>query len=266
MIDRGKVDILGVGVNIIDYEGAVAQIVSAAESKRPFAVSALAVHGVMTGALDERHRYRLNRLDLVTPDGQPVRWAMRILHGEKLKDRVYGPTMTVRLCEAAANRGLSIYLYGSRQKVLDAWSANLRAKLPDLKIAGSEPSKFRRLTPEENDQMISRIKASGADIVFVGLGCPRQEVFAFENRDALSMPLIAVGAAFDFHAGSLSQAPPWMQDNGLEWVYRLYREPRRLWRRYLLLNPLYIWMVAMQKMVSRRPPALTETIELEHYG
>lgn len=248
MIDRGKVNIVGVDVNVIDYDGAVARVVAAAKAKQPYGVSALAVHGVMTGALDEEHRYRLNKLDLVTPDGQPVRWAMRLLHGEQLADRVYGPNMTLKICEAAAREGLSIYLYGSRQEVLDAWTSNLQKLYPALKLAGSEPSKFRQLTEDENCAMVERIKASGADITFVGLGCPRQEVFAYENKDALSMPLIAVGAAFDFHAGLLPQAPKWMQDRGLEWAFRLYQEPGRLWRRYFYLNPLYLWMVAKQKM------------------
>jgi N-acetylglucosaminyldiphosphoundecaprenol N-acetyl-beta-D-mannosaminyltransferase len=251
MIDRGKVDVVGVNIDVVDYEGAVARVIAAAKAKQSYGVSALAVHGVMTGALDPVHRYRLNRLDLVTPDGQPVRWAMNILHGEKLPDRVYGPTMTLKICEAAARERLSIYLYGSRQEVLDAWMVNLRRFYPDLKIAGSEPSRFRQLSAQENEEMTQRVKASGADMVFVGLGCPRQEVYAFENKDAFSMPLIAVGAAFDFHAGLLPQAPKWMQDRGLEWAFRLYQEPKRLWRRYLYLNPLYVWMIMRQKFGAR---------------
>ena len=259
MIDRGKVNVIGVNVNVVDYEAAVARVVSAAKARKPYGVSALAVHGVMTGALDAEHLYRLNRLDLVTPDGQPVRWAMRFLHGEALPDRVYGPNMTLFICEAAAREGLSIYLYGSRQEVLDAWTVNLRKMYPTLKIAGSEPSKFKKISEEENREMVERIKASGADITFVGLGCPRQEVYAFENKDALSMPLIAVGAAFDFHAGLLPQAPKWMQDRGLEWLFRLWHEPKRLWRRYAYLNPLFVWMVLKQK-ISPRSASVTETM------
>lgn len=248
MIDRGKVNIVGVDVNVVDYEAAVGRVIDAAKSKKPYGVSALAVHGVMTGALDAQHLYRLNRLDLVTPDGQPVRWAMKFLHGESLPDRVYGPNLTLYICEAAAREGLSIYLYGSRQEVLDAWTVNLHNLYPTLKIAGSEPSKFGRISEDENRAMVERIKATGADITFVGLGCPRQEVFAFENKDALSMPLIAVGAAFDFHAGLLAQAPKWMQDRGLEWAFRLWHEPKRLWRRYAYLNPLFVWMMLKQKL------------------
>jgi len=260
MIDCGKVDIIGVKVDVVDYEAAVDRIIRAAKSKKPYGVSALAVHGVMTGALDPDQRIRLNALELVTPDGQPVRWAMRFLHHYKLPDRVYGPNLTLKVCEAAAREGLSIYLYGSRQIVLDAWIRNLHKMYPNLKIAGTEPSKFKRLDQEENDEMLERIKASEADILFVGLGCPRQEVFVYENKERLSMPALAVGAAFDFHAGVLPQAPGWMQDTGLEWLFRLMQEPRRLWRRYLYLNPLYLWLVFKQKV----RPTYIENEDHEH--
>lgn len=245
MINRGKRDILGVGISVIDYKGALDAIVGAAEMRKPFSVSALAVHGVMTGALDPFQRYRLNRLDLATPDGQPVRWALRLLHGEKLPDRVYGPRLTEMLCEQAAERGLPVYLYGSTQATIDAWSANLRRKLPGLVIAGAEPSRFRKLTQAEDLELDARIKTSGAQLVFVGLGCPRQEIFVYEHAAALGCPVLAVGAAFDFQAG-VRQAPKWMQDCGLEWLFRLLREPRRLWRRYFLLNPLYCVLIAAQ--------------------
>lgn len=248
MIDRGKRSVLGVGISVVDYEGAVARIVDAAKVRRPLGVSALAVHGVMTGALDPVHKYRLNRLGLVTPDGQPVRWALRLLYGERLPDRVYGPNLTLRLCARAAEEGLSIYLYGSRPEVLEALSKNLNAQHPTLRIAGAEPSRFRTLTLEEDAELNARITVSGADIVLVGLGCPRQEVFAYEHAEALNCPVLAVGAAFDFHAGLLRQAPGWMQDKGLEWLFRLMMEPKRLWRRYLYLNPLFCLMVGAQKL------------------
>jgi N-acetylglucosaminyldiphosphoundecaprenol N-acetyl-beta-D-mannosaminyltransferase len=248
MIDRGKRDVLGVGVNVIDYESAVAKIIDAGRCKKPLGVSALAVHGVMTGALDPEHKFRLNRLHLITPDGQPVRWALRFLHGERLPDRVYGPNLTLMTCARAADEGLSVYLYGSRPAVLDAWLANLRRQLPALKIAGAEPSRFRNLDAEEDQELNERISAAGADIVLVGLGCPRQEVFVYEHADALSRPVLAVGAAFDFHAGLLRQAPNWMQDRGLEWLFRLCAEPRRLWRRYLYLNPLFLLLICRQKL------------------
>jgi N-acetylglucosaminyldiphosphoundecaprenol N-acetyl-beta-D-mannosaminyltransferase len=246
MIDLGKQNIIGVGVSAIDYDAATKRIIHAAKQKRPFAVSALAVHGVMSGVLDGVHRHRLNSLDLVVPDGQPVRWAMKWLHGVVLQDRVYGPELTLRICEKAAEAGMSIYLYGSRDEVLDRLRSNLTKNFPKLNIAGSQPSRFRQVSLEEQQRIAREIQESGASIVFVGLGCPRQETWVFENRDLLSMPLIAVGAAFDFHAGLLSQAPSWLQSRGLEWLYRLFREPRRLWKRYATTNTLYILFLFAQ--------------------
>jgi N-acetylglucosaminyldiphosphoundecaprenol N-acetyl-beta-D-mannosaminyltransferase len=246
VIHRGKRSILGVGISVVDYEAAVRCIIDAAHEAKPFAVSALAVHGVMTGARDILHRYRLNRLDLVAPDGQPVRWALRFLHGERLRSRVYGPDLMLHVCAAAAKERLPIYLYGSRPEVLRALTESLQARFPEILIAGAAPSRFKRVTPNENAEIMKQIRASGARIVFVGLGCPRQEVWVYENRLNLSIPAVAVGAAFDFHAGVSKQSPVWMQDRGLEWLYRLLQEPQRLWRRYLLLNPLYCWYIFLQ--------------------
>jgi exopolysaccharide biosynthesis WecB/TagA/CpsF family protein len=252
MISRGKRNVLGVSVDVIDYESAVDQIVKAAKAKRGFSVTALAVHGVMTGAMDAEQRFRLNQLDLVVPDGQPVRWALNLLHSAHLSDRVYGPTLMLELCERCAKEGMPIYLYGSNTDVLTKLRQRLQARFPKLVIAGAQPSRFRRVTTEEKSEIVQTIRDSGARIVFAGLGCPRQEVWAYEYRDALSLPVIAVGAAFDFHAGTISQAPPRLQRAGLEWLYRLSREPRRLWRRYAYLNPLYVAMVTAQATGLRR--------------
>jgi N-acetylglucosaminyldiphosphoundecaprenol N-acetyl-beta-D-mannosaminyltransferase len=246
MIDRGRHSVLGVNINAVDYKAAAEKIISAAKAEQPFSVSALAVHGVMTAVADGEHRYRINHTDLVVPDGQPVRWALNLLYGTKLTDRVYGPTLTLKVCEQAAKEGLPVYLYGSRPEVLKQLSKNLIEKFGELKIAGSSPSMFRQTTVEEKQAIVERIKSSGAKIVLLGLGCPRQEIWAYEYRDALSMPILSVGAAFDFHAGLLKQAPPAMQKYGLEWLFRLAAEPKRLWRRYLYLNPLYTWYFLLQ--------------------
>jgi len=251
MIDLGKRNLLGVLVDAVDYEAATERILAAARTGRPFAASALAVHGVMTGYTDPEHRSRLNQFDLVTPDGQPVRWALNLLHGVGLRDRVYGPNLTLKVCEEVDREGLGVYFYGSTQPTLDRLTVRLQELFPSLRICGFEPSKFRNLTVEEKHETAARIRASGAKLTFVGLGCPRQEVWAYEYRDLLSMPVLAVGAAFDFHAGTVSQAPPWMQARGLEWLYRLRVEPGRLWRRYLLLNPWYVVLVAAQRLGLR---------------
>jgi len=239
-------NVLGVDVSAADYASTVAAVLAAAKERRPLGVSALAVHGVMCGVLDPALRYRLNRLDIVAPDGQPVRWALNILHKAGLADRTYGPELTLRVCAAAAKAGLCVYFYGSRPEVLELLTTRLGRRFPRLRIAGSRPSLFRRSTPAEQDAIREEIRKSGADIVFVGLGCPRQEVWVYENVEALSMPVLAVGAAFDFHAGVLPQAPPSLQARGLEWAFRLAHEPRRLWRRYVLLNPAYVALTALQ--------------------
>lgn len=251
MIDRGKKNVIGVLVNAVDYEQSVEMIAGAAREGRPLAVSALAVHGVMTGVLDATHRYRLNALDLVVPDGQPVRWALNFLHRAQLPDRVYGPTLMLKTCERAAQDGLPIFLFGGKPELLELLRSRLLERFPTLKIAGMQPSQFRRLTPAERDATVAAIHASGAKITLVGLGCPRQEVWAYEFREALSMPILAVGAAFNFHAGLLPQAPPALQGRGLEWLYRFVQEPKRLWKRYLLLNPLYVSLLVLQALGLR---------------
>jgi N-acetylglucosaminyldiphosphoundecaprenol N-acetyl-beta-D-mannosaminyltransferase len=268
MIDRGRHPILGVNVSAVDYEAAVVRIVDAAQNRQPLAVSALAVHGVMTGWADAVHRRRLNGLDIVTPDGQPVRWALKWLHGVSLPDRVYGPDLTKHVAKALADSGLSVYLYGSEEEVLRAFAKNLQEEYPNLEISGVEASKFRRVSLEERDAIVERIVASGASAVFVGLGCPRQEVWAYEHRDLLNIPILAVGAAFDFHAGTLPQAPRFMQDRGLEWLFRLVQEPGRLWRRYLILNPLYLWNILLEysKLKSFTPSLPDGSEPLELYG
>ena len=245
MIDAGKHSILGIKINAVDYEAAVDRIIQAAKQRRPLAVSALAVHGVMTGVLDAEHKYRLNGFDLLVPDGQPVRWALNRLYRTQLKDRVYGPNLMRKVCARAAEEGLRVYFYGSTPEVLQLMRKNLTEQYPGIMIAGMEPSKFRQLTPAEKDSLAERIRTSGASIVMIGLGCPRQEVWAYEFRDSLSMPALAVGAAFPFTAGKVRQAPKRLQDLGLEWTFRLYMEPR-LWRRYLFLNPTYVFLVALQ--------------------
>ncbi|HUT77213.1 MAG TPA: WecB/TagA/CpsF family glycosyltransferase [Polyangia bacterium] len=255
MIDRGKRNVLGVLIDEVDYEGAVERITSAATSGRRCSCTALAVHGVMTGVLDREQRYRLNALDLVTPDGQPVRWALNALHRSRLPDRVYGPNLMLAVCESAAAAGLPIYLFGSSTSVVEKLRQSLLERFPGLLVAGAEPSAFKRLGENERLALIRRIRGSGAAITFVGLGCPRQEVFAYECASELSMPVISVGAAFDYHAGVSKEPAPWIQRLGLQWAYRLAQDPRRLWKRYLGLNTMYVALLALQLSRAWRPRA-----------
>jgi exopolysaccharide biosynthesis WecB/TagA/CpsF family protein len=248
VIDQGKRNVLGVMVDAVDYEAATEKVVSAARGRWPLVLTALAVHGVMTGVADPAHGARLNSFDVVTPDGQPVRWALNLLHGAGLADRVYGPTLTLRVLERCAEEGLPVYLYGSTEDTLGRLVPALQRMFPALKIAGVEASKFRAVRPGEPEEIARRVTDSGARLLLVGLGCPRQEVFAHAMRPLLPMPIMAVGAAFDYHAGQLRKPPPWMQRHGLEWLWRLGLEPRRLWRRYLILNPQYVARLTAQKV------------------
>lgn len=152
----------------------------------------------------------------------------------------------LQLCEQAAAKGISIFLYGSTEAVLEKLQIKLKEKFPNLIIAGAISPPFRPLTPEEDAAYVKQIRESGAGLVFIGLGCPRQEIWAFEHSHQLDCVLICVGAAFDFHSGNIAEAPQWMQRAGLEWLFRLCQEPSRLWKRYLLLNPLYLILFALQ--------------------
>jgi N-acetylglucosaminyldiphosphoundecaprenol N-acetyl-beta-D-mannosaminyltransferase len=240
MIELGRHNVLGVLVNAVDYEAVVTRTVTAALRRQRLAVSAVAVHGIMTGLLDSQQKYRLNCLDMVVPDGQPVRWALKWLHKIHLPDRVYGPRLMVAICRDAARLDLPIFLYGSTEDILARLCLRLGQMFPALSIVGAQSSKFRCLSAVEKDQLVREIQNSGARVVLVGLGCPRQEVWAYEFRNQLSIPLVAVGAAFSFLAGTSPQAPEWMQARGLEWLFRLASEPTRLWKRYLFLNPLFL--------------------------
>lgn len=253
MIDRGAGNVLGVRVSAVDYEFSVSRIIECAKAGRRCTVSALAVHGVMTGALDSTHRYRLNHLDLVTPDGQPVRWALNLLHGARLPDTVFGPRLTYLVCEEAARQGVPVYFYGSTEDTLKKLRANLIERFPGLIIAGSEPSRFRKLAEEEQQDAAERIRNSKAGILFVGLGCPRQEVFAYEMGKLLPMSILAVGAAFDYHAGLLKDSPRFLERMGLRWLHRLVQEPRRLWRRYLVTNTQFVALFLAQWLHLWKP-------------
>jgi N-acetylglucosaminyldiphosphoundecaprenol N-acetyl-beta-D-mannosaminyltransferase len=202
----------------------------------------------MTGVLDRVHKFRLNHFDLVVPDGQPVRWALDWLYHTKLPSPVIGRNLTMKICEAAAAEHLPVYFYGTTPEVLRSLKETLQKKFPGIVIAGMECSKFRSLNAGEKTSVVSAIRDSGAAIVFVGLGCPRQEVFAYEFRETLQVPVLAVGAAFPFLAGKLPEAPLWMQNFGLEWLFRLAAEPKRLWRRYVFLNPTYLFLVFLQAL------------------
>lgn len=188
-----------------------------------------------------------NAADIATPDGMPVVWALRSF-GCPHQQRVYGPTLMLEICKQAAESGHRIFLYGGREETLPPLIARLRARFPRLEIAGSYSPPFRPLTSGEEQHVQEKIRASDADIVFVGISAPKQEQWMYQHRCAFpGLTLIGVGAAFDFHSGRTRQAPSWMQRSGLEWLFRLLTEPARLWKRYLLITPRFLPLWANQK-------------------
>jgi len=247
-----KVPLFGIGISVTDYAAACAAIMDEARAKRSYAVSALATHGLTAAAREAELRDLVNSIELVTPDGQPVRWAMNLLHGTALQDRVYGPDLVAKVCAAAAAEGMSVYLFGSTVETCRAVAEELPRRYLGLRIAGVQSDRFRDATAEEDSQDVQRICASGADIVLVGRGCPRQERWVALHRGRIPVPMLAVGAAFDYIAGNIRRPPWWIQRAGLEWLFRLLQEPRRLFRRYLVHNSLFCLMLT-REILKRRP-------------
>jgi exopolysaccharide biosynthesis WecB/TagA/CpsF family protein len=241
-----KCNIVGVKVSAAAYDRALDNVMQAARSGRSACVSHLAVHGVITASRDPVFARMLEHFEIAGPDGMPVRMALNLLHKARLPSRFYGPEFMLRVCERAASEQLGVYLYGSHPHVVNQLRDNLVQRFPALRVVGCEPSVFRPLSESEDDALVERINNSGARIVFVGLGCPLQEKFAYAHRTRLRAVQICVGAAFDFHAGEKRMAPRWMQALSLEWLFRLMHEPKRLWQRYLVTNSIFVGKVLLQ--------------------
>ena len=249
-----KVDLFGVGVTVTTYQHSVEQIMEAARTRTSFGVSALAVHGLMEAVVDPEFESLVRTIDLVTPDGQPVRWAMNSLHGTRLDDRVYGPDLTWLVIEAAAAQGVGIYLFGSTPQTCDGFVAEIIRRYPAALISGVQPDRFREPTAQEDADDIAQINESGAGIVLVGRGCPRQERWVAEHKGSVNAAMLAVGAAFDYGAGTLAIPPKWMQRVGLQWLFRLAKEPRRLFGRYLTTNSRFIYEYAKARLFPKNRP------------
>ncbi|MCE9544632.1 MAG: WecB/TagA/CpsF family glycosyltransferase [Planctomycetia bacterium] len=246
-----KHNVCGVQVSATNYDEVVDCLTAAGQRGESAVGSFFAVHAVITAAGDAELCKKVNAFDIVAPDGQPVRWALNRLHKAGLRDRVYGPELMLRMCQRAAAEGLPIYLYGgANEEILAALQASLLTRFPELKIAGAESPPFRPLTASEDAEMVRRVNDSGARFLFIGLGCPKQDHFAADHVGRIKAVQLCVGAAFDFHAGRTQMAPAWMQRNGLEWLYRVCREPRRLWKRYLVTNSVFVGKLSRQWVQS----------------
>jgi N-acetylglucosaminyldiphosphoundecaprenol N-acetyl-beta-D-mannosaminyltransferase len=238
-----KYDTFGIKVSGTTYAEVIDVLVECAKRHRSTTVDFMPVSVLVEAVNNPIFRSRLNSFDLVCPDGQPVRWCLNHFHRVGLPDTVSGTTATLRLCESAARDEIGVYLYGSTPKTLCKFQANLASRFPGLQIVGAESPPFYSLSPEEHDAVAYRINASGAGFVFIGLGSPRQENFVWEQRSRIKAVQLCVGAAFDFIAGTKKRAPKWMQDIGLEWMYRACNEPLRLGRRYASGNARFLAVV-----------------------
>ena len=256
-----RVNVLGVGVSVINLDTAAAAIDRALASRTKGYVCVTGVHGVSEAQSDAGFRDILNGAFLNTPDGMPMVWMGR-LRGFATIDRVYGPDLMLRLCELAQERGYSQFFYGGAPGVADELKARLQARFPGLRIVGTYCPPFRPLTPAEEGELAEQVRAARPDIFWVGLSTPKQEKFLASHWQALDATLFfGVGAAFDFHAGRVRQAPRWVQRSGLEWLFRLGCEPGRLWKRYLKNNPLFVFRAALQLSGLRRYPLPGDVVE-----
>lgn len=249
----GTVDILGVQLAMTDYGQMLDWIDAMVASRDRGYICACNVHTVMASREDPELRASLASASVNVPDGQPLVWAINAL-GHSLPGRVYGPELMSRAAARAAELGHRFYLYGGRnQGALVQLALNLRHRHPGVKIVGGFSPPHRPPTAEEQRAVVAEINHSNADVVWAGIGVPKQEKWMAEVRPQLEAPvLIGVGAAFDFHAGLVPQAPNWIQESGLEWAYRLAHEPRRLWKRYLRYNPKFVGAFARQLSAQRR--------------
>ena len=247
-----RVNILGVGISAITMDQTIVQIAHWIENRVCQYVSVCTVHTVMECQRDETMRRAVNSAGLATPDGMPLVWLSR-WRGQAAVSRVYGPDLMLALCKLSAERGYSHYFYGGTAEVLHLLAERLPLRFPGLDVVGAYSPPFHPLTAVEDAQIVEQINQAAPDIVWVGLGTPKQDLWMAAHRQQLTAPvLIGVGAAFDFHTGRIPQAPPWMQRAGLEWLFRLWQEPRRLWYRYLVYNPLFILLVLAQILGLRR--------------
>jgi N-acetylglucosaminyldiphosphoundecaprenol N-acetyl-beta-D-mannosaminyltransferase len=250
--DLPRREILGIPLAMTDYERAMDAMDAMIATRERGYVCAVAVHAVMVAQHDADLRDALLGSSLTVPDGMPLVWAANML-GESLPNRVYGPELMSRYCARSAEKGHRVWLYGGRdQGSLAQLALNLRHEHPGLQIVGGYSPPFRPLTQDEEDRLVAEINRDKPDVLWVGIGVPKQEKWMAHMRERLQVPVMAaVGAAFDFHAGRVSQAPPWMQERGLEWTYRIAQEPRRLLPRYLYYNPAFLLGLGRQVLRER---------------
>lgn len=243
--------VLGVPIDVMTWDDAVTRIMTMGAARTSSYVAICNVHVVVTASRDENYRRVIAGADMATPDGAPVAWTLRRL-GFREQPRISGPDLMWSLLGESERTGVSVYFFGSTEHTLSKLQERVRRDFPRLLIAGAESPPFRPDTGALDQDAADRINASGAGLVFVGLGCPKQERWMARHRGTVHAVMLGVGAAFDFHAGVVRRAPMWMQRHGLEWLHRLLSEPRRLWKRYLVTNSLFVMGVVRQLVLGSR--------------
>jgi N-acetylglucosaminyldiphosphoundecaprenol N-acetyl-beta-D-mannosaminyltransferase len=241
--------VLGSFIDALECDQAMDQLVAWARCKESRYVAVCNVHVVVTASRDAAYGRIIDGADMATPDGAPVAWMLRRF-GFRDQPRITGPDLMLALYDRCSKEQLPVYFYGSTDATLATLCDRLVSTFPSLAVAGTEAPPFRPLSDQEDEEVVKRINDSGAAVVFVGLGCPKQERWMAAHRGRIHAVMIGVGAAFDFHAGTLRRAPTWMQKSGLEWLFRLASEPRRLWKRYLVTNTFFILGAMRQLFVS----------------
>jgi N-acetylglucosaminyldiphosphoundecaprenol N-acetyl-beta-D-mannosaminyltransferase len=244
---RRVLSVLGAPIDVLSWTEAVERISNWAQTGESRYVCICNAHSVVTASKCPEFHRAIASADMATPDGAPVAWMLRRL-GARGQGRISGPDLMLRYLAEAAGRGEPLFLYGSQVDTLVQLKSRLLRRWPSLNIVGAWSPPFRVLSSEEEDDIVSRINESGARTVWVSLGCPKQELWMFNVRDRVRAVMIGVGAAFDFHAGTVARAPQWMQRLGLEWLHRLASEPQRLWRRYLFTNAVFVAGACRQLM------------------
>jgi N-acetylglucosaminyldiphosphoundecaprenol N-acetyl-beta-D-mannosaminyltransferase len=248
---RRQAPVLGIPVDCLDWPTAIGRICDWAARRESRYVSICDAHSIVRATRDPAHARHLAGADMVTPDGWPVAWMLRRT-ASPTQPRVNGPDLMGHLLAEAEQRGLSVFFYGTTDATLDRLCQAVLARHPRLVIAGRHSPPFRPLTAQENEADIAMLNASGAHLVMTGLGCPKEDRWMHDHRGRVHAVMLGIGAGIDFHAGTVSRAPAWMRDHGLEWLYRLAQEPRRLWRRYLVHNSLFV-MGAARQLLTHRP-------------
>jgi N-acetylglucosaminyldiphosphoundecaprenol N-acetyl-beta-D-mannosaminyltransferase len=245
-------DVLGMKVSAIDMARALDLAIRAIDRGDAGYMCFTGVHGVMEAQRNPELLPIFNRATIVAPDGMPLTWVGR-LQGHRDMDRVFGPDFMIEMCRISVDRGYRNFLYGGKPGVAEILRTNLQRKFPGLQIAGTYTPPFRALNPDEVVELVAQVKQAKPHILWVGLSTPKQEQFMAQFAGKLAVPLMAgVGAAFDYHTGEIRDCSRWIKRAGLQWLHRLAQEPRRLWKRYLINNPAFLWQIALQLAGSRQ--------------